>query len=465
MSDTSSTKYNYKKGLGQRHLLFIALGSAIGTGLFMGSAETINLAGPSVLLAYLISGFMIFLVMRSLGEMVLQNPAAGSFGHYANNHIGKIAGFLTGWTYILEMALVCIADVTAFAIYMHLWYPDVPAWVWTLGISLILTAINLTAVKLYGELEFILSGIKIVAIVAMIIGGAVILILAMYHGSNNDIGIHNLWSHGGWFPNGLQGFIYSFVIVAFAFGGIEIIGLAAPESKNVERDIPRAINSLPIRIILFYCLTLAVLMSIYPWNKVGLDESPFVSIFTNLGITSAANILNVVVIIASISAINSDIYGAARMMQGLAKEGQAVKHLTFIGKNGVPIFSVLLMFVVLVVGVVLNYFFHEGLFFLVAAMVTFATVFVWLMIVLSQIMMRLKLPKSERDKLLFPVPFWPIGPIVSFLFMIFIIVLIGVMPDSRPALICGAIWIVWLIVCFYAIKIFNKKGKVFLLKD
>ncbi|EJF90457.1 amino acid permease [Bartonella tamiae] len=450
-----------KKGLSKRHIFFIALGSAIGTGLFYGSAGAIKLAGPIVLLAYFISGIMAFMVMRALGEMVLHNPLPGSFGRYASNYISPIAGFMTGWTYIFEMALVCLADITAFATYMGFWYPDVSPWIWTLGITLIIAAINLTAVKIFGELEFWLSIIKIIAIIAMIAAGAGIILFGFGSYTHHATGISNLWTNGGWMPNGWFGFIASFSVVVFAFGGIEIIGLTAVEAENADSNIPKAINAIPIRILLFYVMTLAVLMSISPWDKIGLDGSPFVAIFESLGITYAANILNVVVITAAISAINSDLFGSGRMLHGLAEEGHALKHLKYVSKQGIPVLSVLFMFSVLIIGVVLNYFYHEHLFFLIAAMATFATVFVWLLILLSQFCMRMKLSVEEKKILKFPVPFWPIGPVIAILFMVFIVILLGVFEATRAALYVGIIWIVWLTLCYFFIKYGDKDGRWF----
>ncbi|WP_295725180.1 amino acid permease [uncultured Bartonella sp.] len=448
-----------KKGLSKRHVFFIALGSAIGTGLFYGSAGAIKVAGPSVLLAYCISGVMAFMVMRALGEMVLHNPLPGSFGRYASNYMNPFSGFLTGWTYVFEMVLVCLADITAFATYMGFWFPEVSPWLWTLGITLVITGLNLTAVKIYGEMEFWLSVVKIGAIIAMIIAGFGIMLFGFGTATHEATGIHNLWSNGGFMPNGWEGFIASFSVVVFAFGGIEIIGLMAVEVKDADRNIPKAINAIPFRILFFYVATLAILMSLYPWNKIGLEGSPFVTIFESLGIKYAANILNIVVITAAISAINSDLYGAGRMLHGLAEDGHAPKKLNFVSKNGIPVLSVLAMFCVLVIGVVLNYFVHDKLFFLIAAMATFATVFVWLMILLSQVCMRLKMSKAEQNNLRYQIPFWPVGPIIAILFMIFIIVLLGFFEDTAPALVVGVIWIVLLAICYYGIQYLDKDGR------
>ena len=315
-----------KRGLSARHIRFMALGSAIGTGLFYGSASAIQMAGPAVLLAYLIGGAAVFMVMRALGEMAVHNPVAGSFGHYASTYLGPMAGFILGWTYAFEMVIVGMADVTAFGIYMGFWFPEVARWIWVLGIVSVVGGLNLCNVKVFGEMEFWLSLLKVAAIVAMILGGFGIMLFGISTAPGAQAtDISNLWSHGGFMPNGVGGLIASFAVVMFAFGGIEIIGVTAGEAKDPQRVLPRAINAVPLRILLFYVLTMFVLMSIFPWQQIGSQGSPFVQIFDNLGISSAATILNIVVISAAVSAINSDIFGAGRMMYGLAQQGHAPK--------------------------------------------------------------------------------------------------------------------------------------------
>ncbi|WP_269913838.1 amino acid permease [Acinetobacter sp. HY1485] len=445
MSQTSSLK----RGLNTRHIRFLALGSAIGTGLFYGSASAIKLAGPSVLLAYMIAGLAIYIVMRALGEMAVHHPVSDSFSHYASEYITPFAGFTAGWTYVFEMVIVAIADVTAFGIYMGFWFPNVARWIWILSLIFFLGAINLIHVKVYGELEFWLSIIKVSAIVAMILGGLGIIFYG-FHVPHAEFtpGIANLWQHGGFMPNGIAGFIACFSVVVFAFGGIEIIGITAGETEDPKKAIPSAINAVPIRIILFYVLTIFVLMSIYPWNEIGSQGSPFVQIFESLGIKSAAAVLNIVVITAAISAINGDVFGAGRMMYGMSKKGQAPAVFGKTSKRGVPWMTVIVMAGVLLIGVVLNYLIPENVFEIIASIATFATVYVWLMILLSHLGMRKKLSKEEIKALDFPMIGFPIAPILATLFMVFVIGMIGYFPDTRPALYVGAVWLILLGIAY-----------------
>ena len=403
-----------------------------------------------MLLAYLIGGAAVYMVMRSLGEMAVRNPVAGSFGHYATIGLGPLAGFLLGWTYTFEMIIVCLADVTAFGIYMGFWFPDVPRWIWVLSIVLLIGGLNLLSVKVFGELEFWLSLLKVCAIVAMIGGGSALMLFGMGV-ADGDItsGIHNLWTNGGFMPNGVGGVIASFAVVMFAFGGIEIIGITAGEARNPERVIPRAINAVPLRILLFYILTLGVLMALYPWQGIGSQGSPFVQIFKQLGIGSAAVILNIVVISAALSAINSDIFGAGRMLYGMATQGQAPRGFASLSSHGVPWMTVVVMMLALLVGVVLNYAIPEDVFLLIASIATFATVWVWLMILLSQFALRRRMSRAEVAELKFPVPFWPAGPLATIVFMLFIFGVLGWFEQTRVALMVGLIWLLLLVAAWW----------------
>ncbi|MGL3807528.1 amino acid permease [Paeniglutamicibacter sp. R2-26] len=426
----------------------MALGSAIGTGLFYGSAAAIQAAGPAVLLAYMIGGAAVFMVMRALGEMAVRHPVSGSFGQYASKYLGPFAGFITGWTFAFEMAIVAIADVTAFGIYMGFWFPDVPRWIWILAIIFFIAALNTMKVKVFGETEFWLSLIKVSAIIAMIAGGALIVAFGFGLPAEANPGIGTMLASGGFFPNGFWGLLASFSIVMFAFGGIETIGITAGEAENPKKVVPAAINTVPVRILLFYVCTLGILMMIYPWNQIGTEGSPFVQIFDNLGIPAAAHILNAVVITAAISAINSDIFGAGRMMFGLAQQGHAPASFARISRNGVPWMTVLVMGIVLLLGVWLNAVMPESLFLIIASIATFATVWVWVMILLSHIAMKRAIVRDNLPASEFPSPWWPAASYAALAFMGFVIVLLGIVPDTRVALIVGTVWIGLLFVAY-----------------
>ncbi|MET8471732.1 amino acid permease [Streptomyces sp. NPDC006422] len=449
-------KAGLSRGLNSRHIRFIALGSAIGTGLFYGSSESIQAGGPAVLLAYLIGGAAVFLVLRSLGEMAVASPTAGSFGEYANRYLGPLAGFVTGWTYAFEMVIVAVADVTAIGVYMGFWFPDVPRWIWVLAAVVIVGALNLVSVKVFGELEFWLSLVKIVAIVAMILVG--IAVIAFGLGSGHvHVGLDNLWSHGGFFAGGIDGFVLSFAVVMFAFGGTEIIGVTAGEAQSPEKTIPGAVNSIPLRIILFYVLTLGVIMSITPWQQIDDSGSPFVQIFAGVGLKSAAAVLNLVVLTAALSAINSDIFAAGRTMYGLAERGHGPAAMRRTTSNGVPWVTTLVMVGALLFGVVMNAVVPGKIFLIISSIATFATVFVWVMIMLTHVKARRSMSAEEAAGLKFPAPFWPYGQIITLVFMVAVLVLLGFQEDTRVALEVGAVWLV-LLGAVYALAIRRKAG-------
>ncbi|MFE7351627.1 amino acid permease [Streptomyces sp. NPDC057543] len=429
------------RGLRSRHIRFIALGSAIGTGLFYGSSESIKAAGPSVLLAYLIGGAAVFLVLRSLGEMAVRSPCAGSFGEYATKHLGPLAGFTTGWTYAFEMVIVCIADITALGLYMGFWFPDVPRWTWMLAAILVIGALNLLSVKVFGELEFWLSLLKIVAIIAMIAAGIAVIVFGLGSSDGHHVGVSNLWNSGGFFANGAHGFVISFAVVMFAFGGTEIIGVTAGEAESPEKTIPSAVNSIPLRIILFYVLTLAVIMSVNPWQNVDTSGSPFVEIFAGIGLKSAATVLNVVVLTAALSAINSDIFAAGRMMYGMAQRGQAPAVMRRLTRNGVPWMTIVIMIGALLFGVLMNYLMPDNIFLIISSIATFATVWVWLMILLTQVKARWQMTPQEATALKFPAPFWPYGQLAAIAFMIGIMIVLGFYDSTRIALVVGVVWL------------------------
>jgi histidine transporter len=360
-----------------------------------------------------------------------------------------MAGFILGWTYAFEMVIVGMADVTAFGIYMGFWFPEVSRWIWVLGIVSVVGGLNLCNVKVFGEMEFWLSLLKVAAIVAMILGGFGIMLFGISSAPGAQAtDISNLWTQGGFMPNGVGGLIASFAVVMFAFGGIEIIGVTAGEAKDPQHVLPRAINAVPLRILLFYVLTMLVLMSIFPWQQIGSQGSPFVQIFDNLGISSAATILNIVVISAAVSAINSDIFGAGRMMYGLAQQGHAPKGFARLSRNGVPWLTVVVMSCALLLGVLLNYLIPENVFLLIASIATFATVWVWLMILLTQVAMRRSMSAEQVAQLKFPVPFWPYAPMAAIAFMLFVFGVLGYFPDTQAALIVGVVWIVLLVLAY-----------------
>ncbi|MFJ2333688.1 amino acid permease [Pseudomonas helleri] len=444
-----------KRELGERHIRLMALGACIGVGLFLGSAKAIEMAGPAIMLSYILGGLAILVIMRALGEMAVHNPVAGSFSRYAQDYLGPLAGFLTGWNYWFLWLVTCVAEITAVAVYMGIWFPDVPRWIWALAALLSMGSINLIAVKAFGEFEFWFALIKIVTIIAMVIGGIGIIAF----GFGNDgvaLGISNLWTQGGFMPNGIQGVLMSLQMVMFAYLGVEMIGLTAGEARNPQKTIPSAIGSVFWRILLFYVGALFVILSIYPWNEIGTQGSPFVMTFERLGIKTAAGIINFVVITAALSSCNGGIFSTGRMLYSLAQNGQAPANFATTSQNGVPRNALLLSIAVLLLGVVLNYLAPEKVFVWVTAIATFGAIWTWLMILLAQLRFRKNLSREEAAALKYRMWLYPYSSFAALAFLLMVVGLMAYFEETRVALFVGPAFLILLTVLFYVFKLSPK---------
>ena len=458
MSENSNEKHELKRGLKNRHIQMIALGGAIGTGLFYGSSTTIKQTGPSISLAYLIGGCIIFFIMRALGEMSVDNPVSGAFSHYAYENIGEFPGFLSGWNYWFNYIVVSMAELAVVGIYVNFWLPSIPTWLSSLVFLVIITLVNLISVKLYGEFEFWFALVKVVAIIALIVLGLFMIFTGIGNGGQ-PTGFSNLWAHGGFIPNGISGLLFSLVMVMFSFGGVELIGITAGEADNPSKSIPKAINQVVFRILIFYIGALGVMMTIFPWNKLGETGSPFVEIFSKIGIPAAAGILNAVVLTAAVSAYNSGLYSNGRMLHGLALQGNAPKSLAKVSKNGTPVVGVLASSALTLVAVALNYFMPGKVFPYLISIATIAGIINWTMIIITQLKFRKSKSAEEVNKLQFKMPFYPISSYIALAFMAMIVVLMAIMPDYRIAVVIGPIWILVLYVAFKFKKGSTKKVK------
>jgi L-asparagine transporter-like permease len=432
-----------QRRLTPRHITFMALGMCIGAGLFLGSASTIRLAGPSVLFAYMFGGAMIFIIMRALGEMAAHEPIAGSFSAYAHKYLGPFAGYLTGWNYWILMMGVGIAESTAVGIYMKAWFPELPQWIWAFGSVAMIGGLNLMAVKVYGELEFWFALIKVLTVVLMILGGAAIIWLGWGNGGH-PLGLSNLWTHGGWFPNGITGTVLALPVLVFSFGGIETIGMAAAEATHPERTIPRAVNSVIWRILIFYVGALFVIMAIYPWNELDANSSPFVSTFARLGIPQAAGLINFVVITAALSSFNSTTFSGSRMLHSLASKGQAPAAMGRLSAHGVPVRGVLVTLVFLLFGVLMNYLIPGRIFGMMMSILAFNTVWTWGMVLIAHWRFR----RQQKVELAFRLRWWPLSSVVCLAFLGFVLVMLGYSPDTRVALYLGVAWVLLLTVAY-----------------
>jgi len=449
-------QHTLKRHLKARHIRLMALGSTIGVGLFLGSGTAISQAGPAILLSYLLAGLIAFIVLRALGEMAVHNPVAGSFAQYAHDYVGPLTGYLVGWGYWFYWVIVGVAEVTAVGIYMGLWFPDVPQWIWAVGSLVLMGGLNFIAVRLFGEFEFWFALIKVVAIIAMIAIGFGVIFFGIGNGGV-ALGISNLWAHGGFFPTGLHGFLLSLQMAIFAYVGIEMIGLSAGETENPERTIPIAIDSLIVRILVFYGGALFVILSIYPWNEVGQVGSPFVAMFERLGLREAAGIVNFVVVTAALSSCNAGIFSGGRLLYGLSLNTYAPKVMQKISRTGVPFVAILTTVSIASIGAFLNYFLPDEAFLLVTSAVTFIGLMVWVGILSTQMMFRKKLSHEKIQGLKYKSFLWPLGSWLALAAIAFILVLLAIQEQTRIGVYVGIPIVLTLIIVFYLFGL-NRKN-------
>ncbi|MEI4831880.1 amino acid permease [Bacillus sp. FJAT-53711] len=436
------------RGLKQRHITLMSLGSAIGVGLFLGSASAIKLAGPSILFGYIIAGLAIFFIMRALGEMAIEQPVAGSFSKYAHDYLGPLAGYITGWNYWFLWVVTCMAEITAAGIYMEYWFPGIPRWIWALIALVLMTALNFLSVKVYGELEFWFALVKIVTIICMIVIGTGIILFGFGNGGVAT-GISNLWSHGGWFPNGFSGLLLSLQMVLFAYLGVELIGVTAGEAENPKKTLSKAIDNVFWRILIFYVGALFVMMAIYPWNEIGEKGSPFVLTFEQIGIAKAAGIINFVVLTAALSSCNGGLFSTGRMLFTLAQQKQAPEKFGRLNKNGIPSKGVLATAFVLLIGVVLNYLVPAKVFTWLTSISTFGAIWTWGVILVAQLRFRKGLSQEAQNKLTYKLPLYPLSSYITLAFLVLVLGVMAYSADTRIALIVGPIWIIALVAVYY----------------
>jgi amino acid transporter, AAT family len=445
------------RSLKSRHIQMIALGGTIGVGLFMGSASTIHWTGPSVMLAYGITGIFLFLVMRAMGEMLYVEPSTGSFATFGYKYIHPLAGYLTAWSNWFQWVVVGMSEIIAVGAYMQYWFPDLPAWIPGLVAMAILGAANLISVKNFGEFEFWFALIKIVTIVLMIIAGFGLIFFGIGNGGD-ALGISNLWKNGGFFTGGFKGFFFALSLVVGAYQGVELIGITAGEAKDPQKTLTSAIQSTIWRILIFYIGAIFVIVTVYPWDQLSSLGSPFVATFAKIGITAAAGIINFVVITAALSGCNSGIYSAGRMLYTLGINGQAPKFFTKVSKNGVPLAGTIGVIIGLAVGVILSFIAPKNLFVYVYAASVLPGLVPWFVILISQINFRKAHPELIENHP-YKMPFAPFTNYLTIAYLVMVLVGMWFNDDTRVSLIAGIVFLGIVTICFYAFGI-NKRELV-----
>lgn len=422
--------------LSGRHINMIALGGTIGTGLFLGAGDSIQKAGPAILLVYMITGFFIFSMMRALGELLLSDHHQTVFIGFIKDYLGEHAGFVMGWTYWLGWIIIAMAELTAIGKYMQFWLPTTPAWLWELLFLIVLYSMNIIAVKLFGETEFWFALIKIVAILAMIVIGVVMVI---FHVRTNA-GItkfSTLWQHG-LVANQGHSLLAAFQMAFFAFLGVEFVGITASETKNPSHTIPKSINSIIIRILIFYIGALLAIMIIQPWTHYSANKSPFVQVFSGIGIPAAAGIINFVILTAAASSLNSALFTTGRMIFSLSPKNTP---LTQLNKHYIPMNGITLSAILIASVIGLDYIFPKDAFSLVTATASSTFIVIYIALLLTHIKYR-KSDRYAKGEKLFRMPWAPASNYITILFMLIIFFILLFSPATRITTILSIVWFI-----------------------
>lgn len=434
-----------KRSLTQPQLTMIAIGAAIGTGLFLGSGAAIQMAGPSVIVSFAIGALVALLLMGCLMEMVITHPSTGSFGSYAEHYLGGLAGYVVRYAYWISVVLVIGAEVTAISVYMKFWFPSSPGWVWIVLFSSVLILLNARGVGSFGAAEYWFSVIKVAAIAGFIVLGSYAVFTAS---PDSTIGWSNYTAHGGFFPKGLQGTWFAVVVAIFSFLGIEFIAVASGEAVDPQRAARQALKSAVIRLIFFYLCTIGLMLAIVPWSTAGTGKSPFVMVMETVGITGGASVMNFVVLTAALSAMNAQLYVATRMIFSLSRSGHAPAGLSNLGKNGIPLRSLAISSLGVAFAAISSFMVPEGSFLLVMSIAMFGALFAWLMIFLTHYQFR---RACERDGVTpaFRVPAFPLPTLLGGGLMAAIIGSTLFIPVMRMTLLTGIPMLLLLTVAYY----------------
>ncbi|MFE7772883.1 amino acid permease [Streptomyces sp. NPDC057445] len=422
-------------GLKQRHLTMLGLGGVIGAGLFVGSGAGISVAGPGIVVSYLLAGALALLVMRMLGEMSAAMPASGAFSVHAERALGRWAGFSVGWLYWFLLVVVLAVEATGAATIANGWAPGVPQWAWVLIFMVVFTAANLAAVKNFGELEFWFAALKVGAIVLFLLLGTLAIfgvLPSASHASGEAVGLANLTGQGGFLPHGWEGVVSGVLAVIFAFGGLEVVTIAAAESADPARAVGRAVRSAVWRILFFYIGSMLVVVTLLPWTAMKPGRSPYVSVLDAIGVPAAGQIMNIVVFVALLSALNANLYGSSRMVFSLAERGEAPTGLLAVSPGGVPRRAVFASVAFGFVSVLLNLKWPDSVFLYMLNAVGAVLLFVWALIAVSQLRLRRRIEREAPERLTLRMWGFPWLTWVALAGMAAVLLLMLGDEDTRP---------------------------------
>lgn len=447
--DIMEREKGLQRGLTTRQLAMIAIGGAIGTGLFLGSGMAIGFAGPSVIVSYLIGAVIALLLMGCLAEMTVAHPTTGSFGAHAERYVNPWAGFSVRYAYWFSLVCAVGTEVSAMSVYMKYWFPDVPGIVWIVIFSAVLLYVNATSVNLFGTVEYWFSMIKVAAIILFIVFGAYV----VFGGSANpEIGPQNFTNNGGFFPNGMWGMWIAIFISLFSYLSIEMIAVSAGEAKEPEKAVPMALKSAVVRLVLFYILTLALMLMIVPWQNAGSDASPFVKVFQTINIHGAAGIMNFVVLTAALSAMNSQLYISTRMVFSLSRGGFAPAKLGELSKKGVPVKALALSTIGIAIASIINIVAPDQSFVVMISLSSFGAMFAWFMVFVTHLFFRRKWEKMGGRKLPVRMIGYPYLTIVGAVLLACVVLSTWFQPEFKDTLTMGFPLLIVITIAYFIWK-------------
>ncbi|MDN5977687.1 MAG: amino acid permease [Acidipropionibacterium jensenii] len=444
----------YQKGLKTRHIRMIAIGGSIGTGLFLGAGGRLAKGGPALAIAYAICGLFAFIMVRALGELSIHRPSSGAFVSYAREFMGEKGAYITGWLFFLDWATSVMADITAVALYLHFWtfFQPVPQWVLAMIALAVVFTLNMFSVKYFGEAEFWFAAIKVTAIVAFM-AVAIWAIVTGHAVGKDHAGLANLTQHGGFFPLGVAPLLTLSLGVIFAFGGTEMVGVAAGEAAEAKKILPKAVNSMILRIFVFYVGSVILMTLVLPWTAYSGDESPFVTFFARIGVPYAGDIMQVVVLTAALSSLNAGLYATGRTLRSMAVAGEAPRMASKLNRHQVPAGGITITASLGLIGVLINYIYPSGAFDIVMNLAGIGIAGTWISILASHVIFVRRARRGEVERPDFRLRGAPVTNIVAIVFLVVVIVSMWFDPGvGRPTIYMFLGVVVLLVIGWFAVR-------------
>lgn len=436
-----------KRTLSGRQISMLAIGGVIGVGLFYGAEVSVKLAGPAVILDFVLCGVLVAIVMRSLGEMVVHSPVSGSFSYYASSALGPQMGFISAGMWWFFWIATVMSELAGIGKIAQFWAPGFPVWLPGLIALTLFTGSNLLAVKIFGEIEFWFALLKILAIATFMVFGLMLMFTGVFSQGHIET-ITNLWTHGGFMPHGVLGIMMAMSLVVQAYSGIETLAVEAGESANPKWALKRAFSSVAVRVGVLYIGSMLIMLSAFPWNYLlHRTGSPYVLMFSRIGIPVAATLINAIIITSGLSSCDTGLYGGSRMLYSLASKGTLSPKLAIVNRNSIPNVAVWVTALAIFVGIVITYVAPNQVYVWITSASAFADLFIWGVIIVSEIQFRRKLLVAKgQNSLEYPVPWWPVLPIIGLVMLVGIFAAFLISPLTRISVWAGILFLIFMVL-------------------